>query len=179
MKRSVKIILVSLIVALIASVGFNVHSAYINYRQRISTMQIVLSYASGALSYADHLMHGTSVVHENAGFGFAIMLLEIDTVMRSDFKIMRNIDGRDTFPFPGHLALIGDRIILEPVLENRIEMMQKTLPHLQSLVLELSIYDYIEFPIIHTPLVNTRLPYADFITIISRFVENIRAELAD
>jgi len=63
---------------------------------------------------------------------------------------------------------------MEPVLENRIEMMDKILPHLQSPVLEMSTNDDIGFPVM-----DTRLSYAEFIAILSRFAENIRLEFTD
>jgi len=172
MKRSTKIILASLIMVLIASIGFNIHSAYINNRQRISVMSIIFSYAHSAMLNADHSRHATPILHESTGIAVGIMLLQIDTVIRSDFNILRNQDG--SAAFHSAIATIGGQIIMEPVLENRIAMLDKILPHLQSLVLEMSINDDIEFPVM-----NTRLSYAEFIAILSRFAVDIRLEFAN
>ena len=172
MKRSTKIILASLTIVLIVSVGFNVHSAYTNNRQRISVMGIVFSYANNAVSNADHSRQGTPILHESTGIAVGFRLLDIDTVIRSDFNILRHQDG--SAAFHSTIGNIGGQIIMEPVLENRIEMLDKILPHLQSFVLEMSINDDIEFPVM-----NTQLSYAEFIAILSRFAENIRLEFAD
>ena len=172
MKRNTKIMLTSLTIILIVSIGFNVHSAYINNRQRISVMRIIFSYASNARSNADHSRQEAPILHEGTGIAVGFRLLDIDTVIRSDFNILRHQDG--SAAFHSTIATIGGQIIMEPVLENRIEMMDKILPHLQSFIHEMSTNDDIELPVM-----DTRLSYAEFIAILSRFAENIRLEFTD
>ena len=97
MKRSTKIMLTSLTIILIASLGFNMHNAYINNRRRISVMGIIFSYAHNAMSNADHSRQVTPTLHEGTGIAVGFRLLEIDTVIRSDFNILRHQDGSAAF----------------------------------------------------------------------------------